>query len=94
MFIEDSHESLCSVYQGQKARGSDFADVAVFAFYPNKQMTSSRGGMAVIDDDRIAALCDSMRNQGWGEVGCDRRVRGWATTATWTRCLRCWAWSR
>jgi dTDP-4-amino-4,6-dideoxygalactose transaminase len=29
-------------------------DAGVFAFYPNKQMTTGEGGMVVTDDDRIA----------------------------------------
>nr|WP_291953893.1 DegT/DnrJ/EryC1/StrS family aminotransferase [Mahella sp.] len=60
--IEDSCEALGSEYNGAKA-GSR-ADAAVFAFYPNKQMTTAEGGMIVTDDDDIAALCRSMRSQG------------------------------
>jgi perosamine synthetase len=60
--IEDSCEALGSEYNGVKA-GSR-ADAAVFAFYPNKQMTTAEGGMIVTDDDDIAALCRSMRSQG------------------------------
>ena len=40
---------------------------SVFAFYPNKQMTTGEGGMIVTDDDEIAKLCRSMRNQGRGQ---------------------------
>lgn len=69
VFIKDSCESLGSVYKGKKAGGPDFADAAVFAFYPNKQITTGEGGMIVTGDDHIAALCDSMRNQGRGEAG-------------------------
>lgn len=69
MFIEDSCESLGSVYKGTKAGGPDSATAAEFAFYPNKQIITGEGGMIVTDDDRIAALCDSMRNQGRGEAG-------------------------
>lgn len=47
----------------------DFADAAVFAFYPNKQTTTGEGGMIVTDDDRVAALCNTMRNQGTGGTG-------------------------
>lgn len=47
----------------------DLADAAVFAFYPSKQTTTGEGGMIVTDDDRVAALCNSMRNQGRGETG-------------------------
>jgi perosamine synthetase len=36
----------------------------VFAFYPNKQITTGEGGVIVTDDKRLADLCRSMRNQG------------------------------
>jgi perosamine synthetase len=38
--------------------------VAVFGFYPNKQITTGEGGMIVTHDDTLADLCRSMRNQG------------------------------
>jgi len=69
VFIEDSCEAIGSHYKGKPAGGADFADAAVFAFYPNKQITTGEGGMVVTDDDRIAFLCSSMRNQGRGESG-------------------------
>jgi perosamine synthetase len=67
--IEDSCESIGSEYKGVKAGSPQYADAAVFAFYPNKQITTGEGGMAVTDDDEIAFLCKSMRNQGRGEQG-------------------------
>jgi perosamine synthetase len=41
-----------------------FGRVAVFGFYPNKQITTGEGGMIVTHDDHIADACRSMRNQG------------------------------
>lgn len=41
-----------------------FGRVGVFGFYPNKQITTGEGGMIVTDDDRLAELCRSLRNQG------------------------------
>src|SRR5215467_3681455 len=38
--------------------------LAVFAFYPNKQMTTGEGGMIVTDDTAWDALFRSLRNQG------------------------------
>ncbi|MFY9133841.1 MAG: DegT/DnrJ/EryC1/StrS family aminotransferase [Bacillota bacterium] len=67
--IEDSCESIGSEYKGIKTGSAAFADAAVFAFYPNKQITTGEGGMVVTDDDRVAFLCKSMRNQGRGEAG-------------------------
>ena len=67
--IEDACEALGSEYKGIKCGNGNLSDAAVFAFYPNKQITTGEGGMIVTDDERIAALCRSMRNQGRGEAG-------------------------
>ncbi|NPV70693.1 MAG: DegT/DnrJ/EryC1/StrS family aminotransferase [Firmicutes bacterium] len=67
--IEDSCESLGSEYKGVRAGNGAFAHGAVFAFYPNKQITTGEGGMVVTDDDRLMRLCRSMCNQGRGEEG-------------------------
>ncbi len=60
--VEDCCEALGGRYKG-KSVGS-FGRVGVFAFYPNKQITTGEGGMVVTDDDRLADLCRSLRNQG------------------------------
>lgn len=60
--IEDACEALGAEYKGQAA--GTFGDVGVFAFYPNKQMTTGEGGILVTNDERTAVLCRSMRNQG------------------------------
>lgn len=65
--IEDSCEALGAEYKGQKA--GTFGDAAVFAFYPNKQITTGEGGMIVTDDDEIAMLAQSMRSQGRAVTG-------------------------
>jgi perosamine synthetase len=46
-----------------------FGECGVFAFYPNKQMTTGEGGMIVTDDEKIYKLCRSMRNQGRSDDG-------------------------
>jgi len=65
--IEDSCEAIGASYHGKQS--GTFGDTSCFAFYPNKQMTTGEGGMIVTDDDRLAKLCRSMRNQGRGEDG-------------------------
>lgn len=65
--IDDSCEALGAEYKGRKL--GTFGDAATFAFYPNKQITTGEGGMIVTDDDEIAKLCRSMRNQGRDEMG-------------------------
>jgi perosamine synthetase len=41
----------------------------VFAFYPNKQITTGEGGVVVTDDAALAATFRSLRNQGRDEDG-------------------------
>ena len=60
--IEDSCEALGALYKGRPA-GLE-ASVGVFAFYPNKQITTGEGGMIVTDDDELALMMSAMRNQG------------------------------
>jgi perosamine synthetase len=60
--IEDSCEALGAKYKGQPA--GTLGDYGVFAFYPNKQITTGEGGMVVTDDDEAADFIRSLRNQG------------------------------
>jgi len=41
-----------------------FGDCGVFAFYPNKQITTGEGGIIVTNSVNITKLCKSLRNQG------------------------------
>jgi len=63
--IEDCCEGLGGVHKGRAVGG--FGRAGVFGFYPNKQITTGEGGMIVTDDDKLAAMCRSLRNQGRGE---------------------------
>ncbi|HSW09641.1 MAG TPA: DegT/DnrJ/EryC1/StrS family aminotransferase [Bacillota bacterium] len=65
--IDDACEALGAEVEGVKLGTPRQADAAVFAFFPNKQITTGEGGMVVTGDDRIAAMCRSLRNQGRGE---------------------------
>jgi perosamine synthetase len=60
--IEDACEAIGAVYNN-RAVGT-LGDAAVFAFYPNKQMTTGEGGMIVTDETAWDALFRSLRNQG------------------------------
>ncbi|MBW2040301.1 MAG: DegT/DnrJ/EryC1/StrS family aminotransferase [Deltaproteobacteria bacterium] len=65
--IEDSAEALGAEYKGRRA--GSFGDGAVFAFYPNKQITTGEGGAILIHDEEMAELCRSLRNQGRSKGG-------------------------
>jgi perosamine synthetase len=64
---EDSCEALGSTLNGKKV--GTFGEMSNFAFYPNKQMTTGEGGMILTDDDDMAEMCRSLRNQGRGKDG-------------------------
>lgn len=64
--IEDACEAIGAEFDGQKV--GSFGECAVFAFYPNKQMTTSEGGMIVTHDEEWATLFRSLRNQGRGDA--------------------------
>lgn len=63
--IEDACEALGAKYHGRPV--GTLGNVGIFAFYPNKQMTTGEGGMIVTNNEAIAAVCRSMRNQGRAE---------------------------
>ena len=65
--LEDACEALGAEYHGRRV--GTFGDAATFAFYPNKQITTAEGGIIVTNDEEIASVCRSMRNQGRGEDG-------------------------
>jgi len=60
--IEDSCEALGAEYRGRIA--GTLGDYGVFAFYPNKQITTGEGGMIVTDDSQAADKMRALRNQG------------------------------
>ena len=60
--IEDACEAVGAAYRGRPA--GTLGDAAVFAFYPNKQMTTGEGGMIVTARADWDALFRSLRNQG------------------------------
>ncbi|HPD48014.1 MAG TPA: DegT/DnrJ/EryC1/StrS family aminotransferase [Anaerohalosphaeraceae bacterium] len=67
LVIEDSCEGLGSELRGRKV--GTFGIMSTFAFYPNKQITTGEGGMILTDDDALADMCVSLRNQGRGRGG-------------------------
>ncbi|MBB6144826.1 perosamine synthetase [Silvibacterium bohemicum] len=60
--IEDACEAVGAEYKGCQA--GSFGHAAVFAFYPNKQVTTGEGGMIVTGDVALACRMRALRNQG------------------------------
>jgi len=81
--IEDSCEAIGAEYVSpegvkkkrwrKKKMAGSFGAASVFAFYPNKQITTGEGGLVLTDSKRIYMLCRSMRNQGRDGAG---RING------------------
>ena len=72
--IEDACEAVGAEWAGRKA--GTYGGCGVFAFYPNKQMTTGEGGMIITDRDDWEELFRSLRNQGRD------------TSGTWLRHIR------
>ena len=60
--VEDACEAIGAEYKGRRA--GTLSDAAVFAFYPNKQVTTGEGGVIVTGSQEWADLFRSLRNQG------------------------------
>ena len=65
--IEDACEAIGASIGGRPV--GNHGQAGVFAFYPNKQLTTGEGGAVVTDSPEVAALCRSWRNQGRGDSG-------------------------
>jgi perosamine synthetase len=65
--IDDACEALGAEYKGKPVGGQGAP--AVFAFYPNKQMTTGEGGIVVTDSEEQWRLIKSLSNQGRGDDG-------------------------
>ena len=65
--VEDGAEALGAVRQGRKI--GTHGSPTIFAFYPNKQMTTGEGGIVTTDDDDVLEDILSLRNQGRADSG-------------------------
>jgi perosamine synthetase len=62
VLVEDACEALGARYKGRPI--GSHGHPAVFAFYPNKQITTGEGGVVTTDDATEHELLVSLRNQG------------------------------
>lgn len=62
VLIEDSCEALGAENKHRKA--GLLGDFGVFAFYPNKQITTGEGGVIVTNDGKAADFMRALRSQG------------------------------
>jgi perosamine synthetase len=65
--VEDACEAFGAEYRGRPVGGHGIP--AVFAFYPNKQLTTGEGGVVVVDSEEAWRLLKSLSNQGRADAG-------------------------
>ena len=62
LILEDACEAIGAQFDSRPA--GTFGDLAVFGFYPNKQITTGEGGAILAHDPVHASRLRSLRNQG------------------------------
>src|SRR5436305_1081097 len=65
--FQDACEAIGAERNGQRVGSQGKA--SVFAFYPNKQITTGEGGMIATDDADFARVLRSLANQGRDDSG-------------------------
>lgn len=77
--IEDSAQALGTFTQfhGKKHMAGTFGDAGIFAFFPNKQITTGEGGMVVTNNARIAKTVRMLRNYGREKGGYSHQFLGY-----------------
>lgn len=63
LLIEDSCESIGTVYQGKKT--GNFGHISTFSYYYGHHMSTIEGGMVCTDDEELEQLVKSIRCHGW-----------------------------
>lgn len=62
--IEDASHSIGAEYMGAPVGNCAHSDITVFSFHPVKIITTAEGGMALTNDDELAARMDRLRSHG------------------------------
>jgi perosamine synthetase len=65
--VDDACEALGARYKGEPVGSHGVS--SVFAFYPNKQVTTGEGGMVTTHSEEESRLLRSLRNQGRADSG-------------------------
>jgi CDP-6-deoxy-D-xylo-4-hexulose-3-dehydrase len=63
LLLEDSCESIGTVYNGKKT--GNFGDISTFSYYFGHHMSTIEGGMVCTNDKELHELIVSLRAHGW-----------------------------
>lgn len=62
--IEDASHAIGGKYRGEFIGSGRYSDITVFSFHPVKIVTTAEGGMALTNDDALAARMNLLRSHG------------------------------
>lgn len=62
--IEDAAHAIGGKYRGEFIGSGRYSDITVFSFHPVKIVTTAEGGMALTNDDALAARMNLLRSHG------------------------------
>lgn len=62
--IEDASHAIGGKYRGRFIGCGQFSDITIFSFHPVKIITTAEGGMALTNDDLLAARMALLRSHG------------------------------
>ena len=62
--IEDASHAIGGMYKGKYIGDCRYSDITVFSFHPVKIITTAEGGMALTNNDQLAAKMNLLRTHG------------------------------
>jgi len=63
--IEDAAEAHGAIYKGRKT--GSLGDIGCFSFYGNKILTTGEGGMVTTNNEKIANMCNYLKNHAFSQ---------------------------
>ncbi|MCF6434703.1 UDP-4-amino-4,6-dideoxy-N-acetyl-beta-L-altrosamine transaminase [Pseudoalteromonas sp. MMG022] len=62
--IEDASHAVGGKYNDKPVGNCEYSDICIFSFHPVKIITSAEGGMAITNDEKLAATMRQLRSHG------------------------------
>jgi perosamine synthetase len=81
LIVEDACEAVGAEIDSRHV--GTLGDAGIFAFYPNKQITTGEGGMVVTSNAQVAQRVAALRNHGRYKSGCGQPENAPESTDPW-----------